>query len=84
MQAPQAFTSRRHISTIITPFRCPGLFMFRLSALALLLAIASAAPALELNDCRISAGPGYPGIKARCGTLLRPLDPDDAEAAAAH
>ncbi len=40
---------------------------------------APAAPALELEDCRISAGPGYPGIKARCGTLLRPLDPDDEE-----
>lgn len=55
--------------------------MFRLSALALLLAIASAgattASALELSDCRINAGPGYPGIKARCGTLLRPLNPDD-------
>ena len=55
--------------------------MFRLSALALLLAIASAATptasALELSDCRINAGPGYPGIKARCGTLLRPLNPAD-------
>jgi len=35
------------------------------------------APALSLEDCRISAGPGYPGIKARCGTLLRPVNPDD-------
>jgi len=59
--------------------QAPGLLMFRLSALALLLAIAASttASALELNDCRISAGPGYPGIKARCGTLLRPLNPDD-------
>lgn len=31
--------------------------------------------ALTLEDCRISAGPGYPGIKARCGKLARPLDP---------
>jgi len=30
---------------------------------------------LELEDCRISAGPGYPGIKARCGQLSRPLNP---------
>ena len=30
---------------------------------------------LELNDCRISAGPGFPGRKARCGILERPLDP---------
>lgn len=36
------------------------------------------AASLELTDCRISAGPGSPGIAARCGTLLRPLDPDDA------
>ena len=33
--------------------------------------------ALELDDCRISAGPAFPGIKARCGTLTRPLNPDD-------
>jgi pimeloyl-ACP methyl ester carboxylesterase len=55
--------------------------MFRLFAPALLLAIASAAAssalALELSDCRISAGPGSPGIKARCGTLMRPLNPED-------
>jgi pimeloyl-ACP methyl ester carboxylesterase len=31
--------------------------------------------ALELKDCRINAGPGYPGINARCGTFYRPLDP---------
>jgi pimeloyl-ACP methyl ester carboxylesterase len=31
---------------------------------------------LVLDDCRISAGPGYPGIKARCGDFERPLDPD--------
>lgn len=37
------------------------------------------AAALELEDCRISAGPSFPGIKARCGTLDRPLDPDDPE-----
>ncbi|MEX2496392.1 MAG: alpha/beta hydrolase [Woeseia sp.] len=35
------------------------------------------APAVELADCRISAGPGFPGIKARCGKFLRPLDPED-------
>jgi pimeloyl-ACP methyl ester carboxylesterase len=58
--------------------------MYRLFALALLLAIAAtaatSASALELSDCRINAGPGYPGIKARCGTLLRPLNPGDPEA----
>jgi len=31
--------------------------------------------ALELGDCRIRAGEGFPGIKARCGTMVRPLDP---------
>ena len=35
------------------------------------------AQALELEDCRISIGPGYPGTKARCGTMLRPENPDD-------
>lgn len=30
---------------------------------------------IELSDCRIRAGEGFPGIKARCGTLERPLDP---------
>lgn len=33
------------------------------------------AQALELQDCRISAGPGAPSIKARCGMMTRPLDP---------
>lgn len=38
----------------------------------------SAGPAtVTLEDCRISAGPGFPGIKARCADLERPLDPDD-------
>ncbi len=53
--------------------------MFRaahLALLAFLLAPAHAEP-LELEDCRISAGPGYPGIKARCGTMPRPENPED-------
>ena len=41
---------------------------------------APAAPTLELSDCRISAGPGYPGLEARCGVLSRPLDPASPEA----
>ncbi len=46
-----------------------------------LLALAGApeARALELEDCRISAGPGHPGIKARCGTLARPENPADPD-----
>ncbi len=38
------------------------------------------AAAVELADCRINAGPGFPGIKARCGTLERPADPADPAA----
>jgi pimeloyl-ACP methyl ester carboxylesterase len=50
--------------------------MVRTSALALLLlCLPPAGNALDLEDCRINAGPGYPGIKARCGTFVRPLDP---------
>lgn len=58
---------------------------------ALLLAAAQAqgqaadgAPALALGDCRISAGPGFPGIKARCGALERPLDPSNPDAGNLH
>ena len=57
--------------------------MIQKSALALLLLLVSAAACaaadLELSDCRISAGPGHAGIKARCGTFLRPLNPNDPE-----
>jgi len=35
------------------------------------------AQSLDLEGCRISAGPGSPSIKARCGTLLRPENPAD-------
>ena len=40
---------------------------------------APASLALELEDCRISIGPGYPGTKARCGTMLRPENPADPD-----
>lgn len=46
----------------------------------LLLSGAAPAQSIELTDCRISAGPAFPSIKARCGTLLRPLDPTGAVA----
>ncbi|MEJ2127217.1 MAG: alpha/beta hydrolase [Woeseiaceae bacterium] len=52
-------------------FRTP----FKALLLFCLLTAGTPAAALDLEDCRISAGPGYPGIKARCGTFLRPLDP---------
>jgi len=35
----------------------------------------TSAQTLALTDCRISAGPGAASMKARCGTLVRPLDP---------
>lgn len=44
-----------------------------------LLALSGTAGALELEDCRISADPGSPGVKARCGTMLRPENPADPE-----
>ncbi len=50
---------------------------------ALCLICISALPAahadLVLEECRISAGPGFPGIKARCGTLERHEDPSDQD-----
>ncbi|MCH7537143.1 MAG: alpha/beta hydrolase [Proteobacteria bacterium] len=52
--------------------------MLRLAAVlftSLLAAGAANAASLELTDCRISAGPGAPSIKARCGTMTRRLDP---------
>lgn len=45
----------------------------------LIVAGPACAQALQLEDCRIKAGPGAPSMKARCGTLLRPLDPSGAE-----
>jgi len=58
--------------------------MNRIIATGLLLlagaAFAQDGAKLELSDCRISAGPGYPGIKARCATFVRPLNPADPAA----
>lgn len=50
------------------------------SCLALLI-IYSTVPAqtLNLEECRITAGPGFHGIKARCGTMLRPENPADTD-----
>lgn len=36
-------------------------------------------PTLALEDCRIRAGRGFPGIKARCGRLARNEDPANPE-----
>ena len=46
-----------------------------------LVALAPLTHALELEDCRISAGPSSQGINARCGTLERPENPDDPDGA---
>ena len=54
----------------------------RVVAVLVLLAIAAGpAAALEREDCRISAGPAFPGIKARCGRFERPLNPVQPAAA---
>lgn len=59
--------------------------MFRsgpvLLTLICLFSFAPGARALELEDCRISAGPSYPSLKARCATLERPENPDDPASA---
>jgi pimeloyl-ACP methyl ester carboxylesterase len=41
--------------------------------------LSGTASALELEDCRISAGPSFPGIDARCGVFERPENPDDPD-----
>jgi len=58
--------------------RSPVQFLFVLLAL-LALSGPAAAQSLTLEECRISAGPGHPGIKARCGTMLRPENPADPD-----
>jgi pimeloyl-ACP methyl ester carboxylesterase len=58
------------------------MFRFALAGvvLAAIVGAARGEATLELADCRVSAGPGYPGIKARCGTMSRPLDPASPQA----
>ncbi|MFQ6004760.1 MAG: alpha/beta fold hydrolase [Woeseia sp.] len=51
------------------------------AALFALCAISAADAELVLDDCRISAGPGFPGIKARCGTFERHENPSDESSA---
>ena len=55
---------------------------FALTIAALLACSAASAQettSLELEDCRIRAGQGFPGIKARCGVLVRPEDPSNPD-----
>ena len=57
-----------------------ALFPLSLVALSLFALVPPAtANTLELTPCRINAGPSYPSIKARCGTMQRPLDPNDPD-----
>lgn len=55
--------------------------MIPIRTLAFVAALAAAslsaadAQTIELEECRINAGPAYPGIKARCGRFVRPEDP---------
>ena len=60
--------------------RSPVQYLFVLLAL-LALSGTAAAQGLTLEECRISAGPGHPGIKAHCGTMLRPENPADPDSA---
>lgn len=46
--------------------------------LALLFSSGAAAESVAFEDCRISAGPGMPGMPARCAAIARPLDPSGA------
>ena len=60
--------------------RSPVQYLFVLLA-PLTLSGPTAAQNLTLEECRISAGPGHPGLKARCGTMLRPENPADPDSA---
>ncbi|MEM8814202.1 MAG: alpha/beta fold hydrolase [Pseudomonadota bacterium] len=53
-----------------------GAGLLLLAGVAAAAETATPATVLELEDCRISAGPGFPGIKARCGKFERPLNPN--------
>ncbi len=57
--------------------------MIRWIALLAFLPVVAAAqqPTLELEDCRISAGPAFPGINAKCAEMTRPENPDDPDGA---
>ena len=83
--APEPFTYIGAFPKIAAPLN-PDAILKRFALLtAVLLACTSAeaqeegaAPSLLLEDCRIRAGEGFPGIKARCGVFERPEDPSNA------
>jgi pimeloyl-ACP methyl ester carboxylesterase len=49
------------------------------ASLLLCLAPPARSQTLELAPCRITAGPAYPSIKARCGEMRRPENPADPD-----
>lgn len=61
-----------------------ALLMTNVVAAALSAAADGSEASIELDDCRISAGPGFPSMKARCGELTRPLDPSDSNSPSIH
>src|SRR5210317_244142 len=72
----------RQYSALSRPPRFSMLRSCSLLAGLLLSTFVPGASALELEDCRISAGPAFPGIKARCGMMLRPENPADPDSPA--
>jgi len=67
-----------HARLAIRPIRPAWVVVAILLALMPFQQAAAEGTGLNLEDCRISAGPGFPGRKARCGILKRPLDPSEA------
>ena len=57
---------------VVCAARLPSLGLL---AAALLAPLTMHAAELPLSECRINAGPAYPGLKARCGRFNRPLNP---------
>lgn len=77
------FTCLRANRKIAPPAFAGFILRIRLISATTLLALTFPAfgqvqkPVLELEECRISAGRGYPSIKARCGTFERHENPGD-------
>jgi pimeloyl-ACP methyl ester carboxylesterase len=55
------------------------IFAISLALLGFAVTGPAAGASLALEDCRLDAGPGLPTVKARCGTLERPENPDDPD-----
>ena len=73
-------TCRARLAAHFSPF----FFMMRrvlrvILLISALLPALAGAQAIELEDCRISAGPAYPSLKARCANFSRPENPADPD-----